>query len=142
MKRLFIYLGILLLIIYIMSPLDAHPLFLDDIIASGGLFYLLYRYAAGKKDRGYAKGRAGSESEKEGRERNDFSLEEAYSLLGVTPDTSWEDVKKAYKDKISRSHPDKVSHLDRELQEKATEVSLRVNTAMEMIRKSRGSVKN
>jgi hypothetical protein len=136
MKKLFIYLGILLLIIYIMSPLDAHPLFLDDIIASGGLFYLIYRYAAGKKDRRYAGGRSG----KAEHDRHDLSLEEAYSLLGVTPDTSWEDVKKAYKDKISRSHPDKVSHLDRELQEKAAEVSLRVNTAIEMIRKSRGSI--
>jgi DnaJ like chaperone protein len=142
MKKLFIYSGILFLIIYIMSPFDAHPLFLDDIIASAGLFYLLYRYSSGKKTRAYTGQSSGRSNEKKGRNRDNLSLEEAYRLLGVPPHAPWEDVKKAYRDRISRSHPDKVSHLDRELQEKAAEVSLRVNAAMEIIKKSRGSAKD
>lgn len=131
------YFGIFLLIIYIVSPLDAHPLFLDDIIASAVLFYLLYRHAPRGRTAGSSGNRSGSDNAKGSRGSDDLSLDEAYSLLGVTPDTPWEEVKKAYKDKMSKSHPDKVSHLDGELQEKAAEVTLRVNTAMEMIRKQR-----
>ncbi len=32
-----------LLAIYIISPFDAHPLFLDDLIAAGALFYMIYK---------------------------------------------------------------------------------------------------
>ncbi len=66
-----------------------------------------------------------------------LTLEEAYRLLGVSPDTPLEDVEKAYREKVSKSHPDKVSHLGEELQEKASEVTLKLNAAMNMIRKNK-----
>ncbi|HDH53225.1 MAG TPA: hypothetical protein ENH24_01925, partial [Nitrospirae bacterium] len=47
------YFWIILLAIYIISPFDAYPLFLDDLVAAGVLFYLLYRNAKKKKQQQY-----------------------------------------------------------------------------------------
>ncbi len=41
---------------------------------------------------------------------------------------------KAYKNKMTKSHPDKVSHLSEELQEKARELTLRINQAIDIIK--------
>ncbi len=65
----------------------------------------------------------------------DLDLEEAYGLLGLNPDASWEEVQKAYKEKIAKSHPDKVAHLSEELQEKAKELTLKLNNAIDVIRR-------
>ncbi len=58
-------------------------------------------------------------------------------MLGVDPNASWEEINKAYKEKISKSHPDKVSHLSEELQEKARELTLKLNQALDIIKRSR-----
>jgi DnaJ-class molecular chaperone len=55
--------------------------------------------------------------------------------LGVNPDASWEEVQKAYKEKIAKSHPDKVAHLSDELQNKAKELTLQLNKAIDIIRR-------
>ncbi len=55
--------------------------------------------------------------------------------MGVNPDASWEEVQKAYKDKIAKSHPDKVAHLSEELQNKAKELTLKLNQAIDIIRR-------
>jgi DnaJ-domain-containing protein 1 len=132
MPKLFHYFWIIILIIYILSPLDAvTPSILDDLIASGVLLYMLYKNGGMKKRRGYAqRGNAKSPPDS-------LTLEEAYRFLGVSPDTPLENVEKAYREKISKSHPDKVSHLGEELQEKASEVTLNLNAAMNIIRKNK-----
>lgn len=137
MANLIYYLLLIILIIYILSPLDAHPLFLDDLIASGVLFYFLYKKAK-QKQQYYSSSRRRSEENRKRESHAPLNLEEAYGLLGVDPGASWEEIRKAYKEKMSKSHPDKVSHLSEELQEKAKEIALKLNEALEMIKRSRG----
>jgi DnaJ like chaperone protein len=67
-----------------------------------------------------------------------MTLDEAYRVIGVRTDASWEEISKAYKEKMSKSHPDKVSHLSEELQKKAEELTLRLNEAFEFIRRHKG----
>jgi len=44
-----------------------------------------------------------------------------YELLGVRPDTTPDEIKKAFRHEIARYHPDKVQHLGREFQEMAAQ---------------------
>jgi uncharacterized membrane protein YkvA (DUF1232 family) len=137
MANLLNYLWIILLALYILSPLDAHPLFIDDLIASAALFYLLYKNVKQKKQKGDYYSTGHSREYKRAETEDTLSLEEAYNLLGLNTDASWEEVKKAYKEKIAKSHPDKVSHLSKELQDKARELTLKLNNAIEIIKHNR-----
>lgn len=128
------YLWLILLIIYIISPFDAHPFFFDDLIASGILFYLIYKNAKQKRQRNYTYSHGQSQEDRKNESRRPLDLEEARKLLGINPTASWEEVKKAYKEKIVLSHPDKVNHLSEELQEKAKEVTLKLNNALDIIK--------
>ncbi|NOZ67962.1 MAG: DnaJ domain-containing protein [Deferribacteres bacterium] len=134
------YIWLILLLIYIISPLDLFPGFIDDIVAMGILYYLSYRKAAQKRQetRSYSGTREDPGSDPYRRGRETLSLEEAYRTLGVSPGASWEEVKKAYREKVSKCHPDKVSHLSEELQEKARELTLRLNDILEVIKRSKG----
>ncbi|GBD96743.1 MAG TPA: hypothetical protein ENG83_14595 [Nitrospirae bacterium] len=129
------YFWIILLAIYIISPFDAHPLFLDDLIAAGVLFYLLYKNAKKKKEQQYYNYYSQSQQNKTVGPESPLSLEDAYRLLGVNADASINEISRAYKEKMSKSHPDKVSHLSEELQEKAEELTLKLNEAFDVIRR-------
>ena len=140
MPKLFHYLWVIILIIYILSPLDAvTPSILDDLIASGILLYMLYKNGGIKKRGGYSQNYDHTQRGDDKRPVDSLTLEDAYRFLGVSPDTPLKEVEKTYKEKISKSHPDKVSHLGDELQEKASEVTLKLNSAINMIRKNRGN---
>ncbi len=131
------YLWLILLIIYIISPFDAHPFFFDDLIASGILFYLIYKNAKQKRQRNYTYSHGQSQENKKNESRRPLDLEEAHKSLGINPTASWDEVKKAYKEKIILSHPDKVNHLSIELQEKAKELTLRLNKALDIIKQNK-----
>lgn len=131
------YLWLVLLVLYILSPLDAHPLFFDDLIASVVLVYMLYKNARQKKRAGYTYTYSQSQNRSNTTTRADLSLDEAYRILGVGPDSSLDKARKAYKEKIAQSHPDKVSHLSRELQDKAKELTLKLNNAFDVIKKEK-----
>lgn len=137
------YLWLILLAIYIISPFDAHPLFLDDLIASGVLFYMLYKNAKKRKQQQYynyysqSQSSGQSEQNKTAGPRGPLALEDACKLLGVSPDASQDEISRAYKEKMSKSHPDKVSHLSEELQEKAEELTLKLNEAFDLVRQHR-----
>ena len=135
------YFWILLLIIYIISPLDLVPAFFDDLIALVVLIYmtLKQRGVLGGTRYTHSKTRykEGNQSYHRARPDGDLSLQEAYRTLGVAPNAAWEDIKKAYKEKIRKNHPDKVSHLSEEIQEKAREMTIRLNNLFELIEKSR-----
>jgi len=143
MTNLLNYLWIILLAIYIISPLDAHPLFLDDLIASGVLFYYLYKNAKKKKQQQYndyhGQSQTGYQSQKNRTTgpHGPLPLDDAYSLLDVNPSASWDEISRAYKEKMSKSHPDKVSHLSEELQDKAKELTLKLNEALDVIKRYR-----
>ncbi len=68
-----------------------------------------------------------------------MSLDQAQRLLNVGPDAPWSEVQKAYKEKMVKSHPDKVAHLGEELQEKAKELTIKINKAYNIIKSYKGS---
>ncbi len=135
------YIWIILLVIYIISPFDAHPLFMDDLIASGVLFYVLFKNARQKKQQQFRDYFRQSQTGRQSREDTDsashgpLTLENAYRMLGVGPDATLDEITKAYREKMTKSHPDKVSHLSEELQERAKEITLKLNEALDLIKK-------
>ncbi len=134
MTKFTFYLLIIILIIYIVSPLDLHPFIFDDLIASGFLYYIWQKFKKQKGPRNYySKGRsqAHTKTDPDGQ----MSLDEAYGLLNVSPDAPWSEVQKAYKEKMAKSHPDKVAHLGEELQEKAKELTIKINKAFNIIKR-------
>ncbi len=138
MNKYKFYFIIIVLIIYIISPLDLFPFVFDDLIASGFLFYFWNKFKNQKNKRNYySKGRsqANIKTEPDG----SMSLVEAYRLLSVIPDAPWSEVQKAYKEKMAKSHPDKVAHLSEELQKKAKELTLEINKAYNIIKSYKGS---
>ena len=112
-----------------------HPHFFDDLGAFGILYFLWRNYKKYKRPISYYYSKSRSQGSKKKEPYVDLGLEEAYGLLGVNPDASWEEVQKAYKDKIVKSHPDKVAHLSEELQKKAKELTLQLNNAIDIIRR-------
>jgi DnaJ-domain-containing protein 1 len=143
MAKILFYFWIILLIIYIVSPIDAHPLVLDDLIATGILFWMLYKNSKQKKKQreyqSYYSSSGQSQGDASSGSQEPLTLDKAYALLGIGPEASLQKVKKAYKEKIAVSHPDKVSHLSTELQEKAKELTLRLNNALDIIKRHKGS---
>ena len=140
------YLWLILIAVYIISPFDAHPLFMDDLIAAGVLFYLLYKNAKQKKQRQqynnyYSRSQSSNQSQqnKTAESTGPITLDEAYRLLGVNPGASLDEISKSYRERMSKSHPDKVSHLSEELQEKAEELTLKLNEAFDLIKKHKNT---
>src|SRR3989304_5217249 len=128
------YLLIIILIIYIASPLDLHPLIFDDLIVSGFLNYIWNKFKNQKRSNNYYS-KSRSQANAKNKSNDQMSLEEAHKLLQVSQDASWEDVQKAYKERMAVSHPDKVAHLNEELQKKAKELTLEINKAFNTIKR-------
>lgn len=68
----------------------------------------------------------------------DNRIDAAYRILGVTPDASEEEVKKAYKKLALKHHPDKVEALGADVRKAAEEKFKAVAGAYETIKKERG----
>lgn len=134
MKNLVFYLLVIFLIIYIISPWDIHPHFFDDLGAFGILYYLWRKYKKYKRAGSYYYSKTQSQENKKKEPYAGLDLKEAYGLLGVNHDASWEEIQKAYKEKIVKSHPDKVAHLSEELQKKAKELTLQLNKSIDIIK--------
>tara|TARA_A100001015_G_scaffold24169_1_gene27299 strand:+ start:3776 stop:4573 length:798 start_codon:yes stop_codon:yes gene_type:complete len=64
---------------------------------------------------------------------NDY--DDYYSVLGLSPNASKEDIKKAYKENCKKYHPDKVQHLGEEFKTFADEKIKQVNEAYEVLYK-------
>ena len=144
MSNLSKYVWPVLIAIYIISPFDAHPLFLDDLIAAGWLFYILYKNSKQKQHQqqyydNYRQSQSTGRSQQETEygSNGPLTLDGAYSLLGVDKNSSMDEIGKAYREKMTKSHPDKVSHLSEELQEKAEEISLKLNDAYDLVKRHR-----
>jgi len=60
-----------------------------------------------------------------------------YAVLGLTPDASVEEIKKAYRKLMSMYHPDRVSSLGAELQKAAAEKAKAINEAFMIIERRR-----
>lgn len=72
-------------------------------------------------------------------DESDAALAKAYATLGVSPDASDDEVRKAYKRKMAVFHPDKIEgkDLDLELVELVNQKSAEINQAYEAIKAAR-----
>lgn len=130
------YIWIILIAIYIISPVDAVPGLIDDILAGIVLYYYLNKNAKGKRQRFHNQSsQSHSNSYTTPGPGGPLDLQEANKILGVGSGASLDEIGRAYKEKMRMSHPDKVTHLSEELQEKAKELTLRLNEAYELIKK-------
>jgi DnaJ like chaperone protein len=66
------------------------------------------------------------------------TLEEAYKVLGVSPDASDAEVKKAYRRLALEHHPDKVAALGEDIRKAAEKKFQEINAAKDKIWKARG----
>ena len=66
------------------------------------------------------------------------TLDDAYKVLGISPDATDEEVRKAYRKMVIQHHPDKVAHLGDDVKEAATKKLQEINKAKEMIFQARG----
>lgn len=71
------------------------------------------------------------------KESKEASLEEAYKILGVSSEDSFEEIKKAYKTLIKEYHPDILHHkgLEESIIKNATTKLQEINVAYELIKK-------
>ena len=133
------YIWPVLIAIYIISPVDAHPLFMDDLIAAGVMFYMIWKNSKRRQQQQQSYHNSSQSHQNNNAEsQGPLTLDKAYRLLGVTSDTSLDKINKAYREKMSKSHPDKVSHLSDELQETARELTLKLNEAYDLIKRHKG----
>lgn len=63
-----------------------------------------------------------------------------YSILGITPNATDEEVKKAYRQMALKNHPDKVAHLGDDVRLQAEQKFKMIVEAYEKIKKERGMV--
>jgi len=73
--------------------------------------------------------------------RNQYSHEskkDSYSIFGLEPGATPEEIKKAYRVMASQYHPDKVSHLGNELIEFANNKFTEINAAYDELKKIKG----
>ncbi len=62
----------------------------------------------------------------------------AYKILGISPDATDEEVKKAFREMAKKYHPDKVSHLGEDVKKDAELKFRKINEAYETIKQQRG----
>ena len=60
-----------------------------------------------------------------------------HEILGVPADATWEEIQKAYKERIKQYHPDKLSHLGEEFSYLANEKFLEIQKAYGALKKQR-----
>lgn len=67
---------------------------------------------------------------------SDGSDRDPYAVLGVKPGASREEIQTAYKKALQQYHPDKVSHLGKDLQDLANRKTQEIQRAYEKLRRA------
>lgn len=65
-------------------------------------------------------------------------VDDAYTILGIDPSASDDEVKKAYREMAKKNHPDKVSYLGEDVRKAAEKKFQEINDAYDKIKKQRG----
>ena len=140
---------IILVLIYIFSPVDLLPdIFpitgwLDDALMLGGLIYYLKRGSLA----GILSWLKGSTKAEQSRQQRFYQQEsgagskagaqtqdsDPYEILGLKPGASPEEIRSAYLRAVQTYHPDKVSHLGAEFQELAKKKFVAIQSAYEKL---------
>lgn len=74
----------------------------------------------------------------EAAQNNQGSLDDAYRILGISPNASNEEVKAAYRNMALKHHPDRVAKLGEDIKRQAEKKFQEINNAKERIFKARG----
>lgn len=151
MNIFWIILIVIMVLLYILSPIDGIPDvipllgWLDDTFMVGLLAYylrykrlpkFLYRLGRlffqgkGSEAGGRARESAGQENPGTGKgEKSHTPTMNPYEILGVAPDASIEEIQSAYRAAAQQYHPDKVAHLGDEFQELAQKKFVEIQEA-------------
>ncbi len=97
-----------------------------------------YDYAMIKNQFTSYKRASGSKQSGSKQSIDEHEITDPYTLLGLEPRCTDEDVIKSYRNLASKYHPDKVSHLGKEFIDLATKKFTRIQEAYEEIKKERG----
>lgn len=151
MNMFWVILIVVLGLIYIAWPYDLLPdIFpitgwIDDI----GILALIFYYMKTGRLPGFVSqigrwlfgGKAGGQGKTGGRQssgargdksgRQDTGRKDPYTILGVEPGASKEEIHEAYRRLVQQYHPDKVSHLGAEFQEMAQQKFVEIQWAYE-----------
>ncbi len=122
---------LLLALLYVLSPYDIVPDllagwgWLDDIAMLGLLWRYLYKQQY--KTRPAGQSTAGTRGE------SGSPAADPYTVLGVRPGASSEEIKKAYRELANKYHPDKVDHLGEEFKALAAKRFKQIQSAYEAL---------
>ena len=128
MNNVILILIIIGALLYLVFPRDLIPDFLlgwgwiDDL----AVLYVLWRYyrrlkQPQQKDNGSEQphSRTAGHQQSHATDSETRTPQDAYTILGVTPDATKAEIKAAYRRLAGQYHPDKVQHLGQEFQELA-----------------------
>lgn len=154
MNPFWVILGLVLVLLYILSPIDGLPDvipflgWMDDAFLAGLLVYFLrhgrFPWFLSWLNRLLFKNSESGQETRSGasidRENTDSGRRkdppDPHEILGISPGASREEIQAAYRSAAQQYHPDKVAHLGIELQDLARKKFLEIQEAYEFLMKN------
>ncbi|MGD8242977.1 MAG: DnaJ domain-containing protein [Desulfobacterales bacterium] len=131
----------ILALLYVVNPFDLLPDivvgagWLDDLAVLGLLAYYYYRIGF----RGKPFGGQYEQEPDDRRQQTDApsagGADNPHRVLGVEPDASQEDIRRAYRRLAAQYHPDKVAHLGNDLRHLAEQKFKAIQAAYEVLKR-------